>query len=279
MPREDYDERRSARIDRLRDRAGSATGEAKAAHDQASRMADAIPLGQPILVGHHSERRDRNYRKRISKTFEKAALLQTKAKRLDERADAAERNRAISSDDPHGVEKLRGKLADLERCQRQMKQLNAAWRATKRPSPDDVEGWRRVAAKLGVEFETLAELRFDVAKRMGWSGDATPYPGYALTNQNAEMRRVRVRIAELERAVTAESSAVDHGFVSVVENAELNRVQLIFPGKPDKPVREMLQSRGFRWARSVGAWQRHLNDAGRHAAKRLVEYLSQQPSE
>jgi hypothetical protein len=60
MARLDYEARRAARIDRLHARAEKARTESASAEQQARRMADVIPLGQPILVGHHSEGRERS---------------------------------------------------------------------------------------------------------------------------------------------------------------------------------------------------------------------------
>ena len=48
-------------------------------------MASAIPFGQPILVGHHSEGRDRRYRDRIHNTFGKAFATMDKADYYEER--------------------------------------------------------------------------------------------------------------------------------------------------------------------------------------------------
>ena len=44
-----------------------------------------------------------------------------------------------------------------------------------------------------------------------------------------------------------------------------NRLQVFFPGKPAPEIRAAMKRFGFRWAPSVGAWQRHLNNAARHA--------------
>lgn len=40
---------------------------------EAERMAGAIPFGQPILVGHHSERGDRSFRSRIDRKYSAAS--------------------------------------------------------------------------------------------------------------------------------------------------------------------------------------------------------------
>ena len=48
--------------------------------EQAIKMGEVIPFGQPILVGHHSERGDRNYRKKIDRKMEKSFETNDKAK-------------------------------------------------------------------------------------------------------------------------------------------------------------------------------------------------------
>ena len=45
--------------------------------------------------------------------------------------------------------------------------------------------------------------------------------------------------------------------------------QVFFDGKPDADTRAELKSSGFRWAPSVGAWQRQLTDNAIRAADRL----------
>ncbi len=67
----DYAARLEARIDRMRQRADKELTEARATLDRAHQMAQAIPFGQPILIGHHSEGRDRRYRDRIHSTYER----------------------------------------------------------------------------------------------------------------------------------------------------------------------------------------------------------------
>lgn len=50
----DLEERRQNRISRAKSRAVKNEQEAERLFDQANQMAGAIPMGQPVLVGHHS---------------------------------------------------------------------------------------------------------------------------------------------------------------------------------------------------------------------------------
>ena len=86
-----YEEKQEARRARYEEKASRLRDEAHRLHDQAHEMASAIPFGQPILVGHHSEGRDRRYRDRIHNTFGKAFATMDKADYYEEKAakDAA----------------------------------------------------------------------------------------------------------------------------------------------------------------------------------------------
>ena len=163
----------------------------------------------------------------------------------------------ISSDDPQAVEKLEAKLAALEKHQEMMKAANAAIRM-KDPAKGDAK-----LAELGYTPEDIAKLREpDFCGRIG-------YPAYALQNNNANIRRIRGRIAELKKRTesTPEGWEFDGGRVMV--NTTENRLQVIFDGKPDADVRTELKGEGFRWAPSQGAWQRQLTDNAMRAARRL----------
>ena len=53
------------------------------------------------------------------------------------------------------------------------------------------------------------------------------------------------------------------------EHEDCNRLQIFFDGKPDEGAREELKANGFRWAPSVGAWQRQLNMNAYRAAEHI----------
>ncbi|WP_461791676.1 DUF3560 domain-containing protein [Pedobacter sp.] len=66
MMKHDFEERRQKRIDSARKRAQKNGQEADSLYGSAMEMARQIPMGQPILVGHHSEKADRRYREKTS---------------------------------------------------------------------------------------------------------------------------------------------------------------------------------------------------------------------
>ena len=270
MTRSDYEERKEQRKERLLDRAERAEAESSAAFDEADRIGKTIPMGQPILVGHHSERGHRADLRRIDRNMAKAVAKTAEAKELRRRAEAVGTG-GISSDDPEAIAKLRSKLERLTKRQAKRKALNAAWRKAGKPAPDDRVAWSSLWEGAGMPAEDLDAFRVRVAKR--WHFQPCPVPAYALRNTNAELRRLRLRIDQLERAAHAERVEVDHGVCRVIEEPNDNRVRLVFDRKPPERVRTLLKKQGFRWSRAAHAWQRHLNDAGRVAAEVVVRVL------
>ena len=173
----------------------------------------------------------------------------------------------IMSDDKNAVEKLTAKLEALEREQERMKAVNAYYR--KHKTLDGCPGLSE-------------EARRRLESGMSGSVHDAPYPGWALSNNNANIHRIRDRIAGLEKeaqraAENADAAPVEGDGYKLVENAELGRIQFIFDGKPDEATRSLLKANGFRWSPSQGAWQRMLNDHGRYAAEAVRRELDAIP--
>jgi hypothetical protein len=125
-----YRERRLAKAERLREWADKREAKASAAFEQAHSMSEAIPFGQPILVGHYSEGRDRRYRDRILTTGLRGVEHSRKAEEMNRRADNIEAaaDRAVYSDDPDAVDRLRERIAELEAERDRIKRYNASCR-------------------------------------------------------------------------------------------------------------------------------------------------------
>ena len=112
MPRNDYQERQEARQARLHARAEKQEAEAAARHKQSDDYFYQMN-GQPILVGHHSEKRHRRQIAKAENNLRKGYELQDKAKH-NRSAAASVGTAGIMSDDPEAVVKMRNKIAALE---------------------------------------------------------------------------------------------------------------------------------------------------------------------
>ena len=65
-------------------------------------------------------------------------------------------------------------------------------------------------------------------------------------------------------------AAEEHDGFRIVRNAEQNRLQILFDGKPDEATRSALKQNGFRWSPRNSAWQRQLTDNAERAARRAL---------
>lgn len=252
----DYEERKQARIDRYREKAEQARAESTALSRQSSEMASRIPLGQPMMPDHYSYKSDKRYRERIGKKMEQSIAASEKAAYYEHKAEAAESNTAISSDDPDAIDKLTEKLERLKAAQAQMKKINAYYR--KHQTCRGCEG---------VSSELAAKLDDSMAEAYSW--ETAPYPAFALSNNNQEIHRLESRIKQLAQAREVGFSGWEFDGGKVVANADLNRLQVFFDEIPSDETRKELKSRGFRWARSEGAWQRQLTDNAIYSASRI----------
>lgn len=256
-----YERKQAARRERFEDRAASLTDESNQTYARARQMASAIPFGQPILVGHYSEQRDRNYRNRIHNTYGKSFQLQDKAKHYADKA-ASVGTGGISSDDPDAIIKLQEEVERLESDHALMKNANKAIRTHKTRGA-------QIAALMALGFtEKLATkaLKPDHCGRVG-------FPSYALSNNNANIRRVKQRIQELESRRALQDIEIEGNGFTYREDTEENRVMFVFPGKPDEQTRTLLKRHAFKWSPSRGAWVRQLNNAGRWAAQQVRKVL------
>ncbi|MGD1056214.1 MAG: DUF3560 domain-containing protein [Solirubrobacteraceae bacterium] len=85
-----YRERREARAERLRQWAAKRETRANQAAASVGTLASLIPLGQPILLGHHSQRRAERDRDRIANGTRRVVEHSTKAREFTSRAENIE---------------------------------------------------------------------------------------------------------------------------------------------------------------------------------------------
>ena len=271
---------------------GSATGSYRSMVDEARRIADAQKARVDPMYHEKIDRLFDTYARKLAQNLNNGYSIETRCPsvlicgpanfpvRKKEKQNAArDRNMqeynhiqglldkirstgmgGISSDNPDAIDKLEAKLQSLQESQQAMKAANAYYRKNK-----TLDGCPSISVK------TVEEIKAQWAR--GWYV-GIPFPPYSLSNNNANIKRVRDRLEGLKKRQV--SSASEGWFFEggrVEMNAEENRVQIFFDAKPDADMRGELKGRGFRWAPSQSAWQRQLNANGIAAARAATKSL------
>ncbi len=203
----------------------------------------------PVRKAEKANQRERAKADEFTDFREKYIYRLKKANRRAERA-------AI---DP--LEEMRGKLAEAEKMQALMVEANKIVRSKRLPS-------EKLADLIFLDIsEKVANLLL-VPDYMGRIG----FAAYQLTNNLANIKRMRERVSELEKKAAAETTEiVREDGIRVVENNDIDRLQIFFPGKPDADVITKLKKSAFKWSPSNGCWQRQLTANAKHAAKQIID--------
>ncbi len=225
--------------------------------NQAVTMLQCIPMGQPILVGHHSERGHRALLNRSDNAMRSGIEAGKKAEYYADKAEAAASNNAISSDDENAIDLLKAKLAKLLEKQEFMKTVN------KLIKKNDMQGFLALGEKRTVE-----EWNNLTNPPQSWMGKG--FPSYSLTNNNGVIKNTRDRIERLEKLATFTNTEKEINGVRVVANASENRIQIFFPNKPTEECRKELKHAGFKWSPMAGAWMRFYGSYAYNTAKEIV---------
>ncbi|MHC2258293.1 hypothetical protein [Sinorhizobium meliloti] len=176
----------------------------------------------------------------------------------------------IRSGDPSAMQRIVTRIDELALSIDRMKAANAIIRRMEKELSSEEDMVAAVAANTGLSPEAAARG----IKLAPWQSRR----GFGTTNSRAELRRLQRRLSAIakmkERGTQSHEVDTSAGAVEIKENADMARIQLIFPDKPDESTRRVLKANGFRWSPSQGAWQRHLNEAGRYAAQRVLKTIS-----
>lgn len=125
-------ERQEARAERFTGYSGKRASESAQALDEVERLAAMIPPGQPILVGHHSERRARRDAQRIENGMKRAVMLFERAEYWEERARSA-RLHAKYKERPdvrwRRIKKIEADLRKAEKTIAQSQKYLTMWQA------------------------------------------------------------------------------------------------------------------------------------------------------
>lgn len=113
-------ERAENRADRFAGYGQNATAAGTALYNSARQMGEAIPLGQPMMPGHHSYARDVSYRKRMHSKYDRGFAELDRGEEWQRRAGAAEANQGHRESVPATRRRIDKLNADLRRVERAM---------------------------------------------------------------------------------------------------------------------------------------------------------------
>lgn len=225
----DYLERQEYKKEMYQERAEKADKRSQSHYERHRDIASVIPMGQPILIGHHSEKRHRNDLKRIDNEMRKSIQESEKADYYRNKVDNIDNSKVISSDDPQAIEKLQARIEELEKAKEEVK--------------------------------------------------ARPHEWYELQYLNADIRRLKDRIKEIQELEELQFEDITFTGGKAILNRDINRLQLLFDDKPDEETRTLLKKHGFKWSRYEQAWQRLYNRNGIYAVRYVVEKINERGEE
>lgn len=219
----DYLERQEYKKEMYQERAEKADKRSQSHYERHRDIASVIPMGQPILIGHHSEKRHRKDLDRIDNEMRKSIQESEKADYYRNKVDNIDNSKVISSDDPQAIEKLQARIEELEKTKEEVK--------------------------------------------------ARPHEWYELQYLNADIRRLKDRIKEIQELEELQFEDITFTGGKAILNRDINRLQLLFDTKPDEETRTLLKKHGFKWSRYEQAWQRLYNRNGIYAVRYVVEQI------
>lgn len=164
---------------------------------RASEMAAVIPMGQPILVGHHSEKGDRNYRSKIWNLTGKSVEHARMAEKHEETARGikTQLNNTIYSSDSDAVKKLEEKIESLIAERDAVNAMNRAFRKAVKGWPDHVQkyysGMYQWITRPGDDPEI--ERKYVLPEGVRY------YPSFKNQNINGRISQARRRLEQLKK--------------------------------------------------------------------------------
>jgi predicted RNA methylase len=191
------EDRAAQRAERFEGYQGKRAAEADQARDAVSSIADGIPLGQPIIIGHHSERHARKDVERIESGMRKAVRLWETAAYWQQRASAAIRAakyKELPSVRARRIKKLEADKRAHERDLAASERYAAKWGGLE--NPDSVKrkdgAPTTLVERVGFLARSYYGCKWDLADRLE-RGEITPEEARASVAAGHE------QVAEQER--------------------------------------------------------------------------------
>ena len=173
--------------------------------------------------------------------------------------------RPIRTGDADALERLAEKIARLEYLQERMKDANKIVRSAKLNNDEKIDALMTIE---GITESRARELlKPDFMGRLG-------FPAYALTNNSANIRRLKERYEQIERRQAVDAAIGERrwdfegGYV--LENPDADRYQVFHDSKPAREKIDALKAHGLRWTPSAGCWQAYRSPSGKYAVEAVT---------
>jgi predicted RNA methylase len=189
--------RAEERAERFEDYSANRAADAESARRAVSAISENIPFGQPILVGHHSERRARKDAERIENGMRRAVKMWETSEYWQERAAGAIQAAKYKELPEVRYRRIKGLEADRRKHERE-KQKADMW----------LKLWIECEAEQGAELQQAAALRIANScwlRMPRKAGDLEDFNGYptaydALTNSHPTLYAPRTLAEVIDRA-------------------------------------------------------------------------------
>ena len=203
-----YRERRERRAERREEWADKRQKKSTDAFEHGDTLSKQIPLGQPILVGHHSEKHHRRHLRRVNTSLRKGVEHAEMAEHHSQAARTIQKqlDNSIYSDDVDATERLQEKLNGLEVQRDRIKKINAWFRKNAKahgltslslPWDDKSE---ETAGKVN-SILLAAEKVFSFSNKEGKDlasaysfNNRIGFPPYVLSNLSGNIKRTKDRL-------------------------------------------------------------------------------------
>lgn len=225
-------------------------------------IGDGIPMGQPILIGHHSERKHRADLKRMDNHMKKLGQHLEASKHYERKIESLENNRALFSNDPELLEKVSDRLTELIKLRDAYKAFNKTWKKY---------GLEKAMEEWPGDKE---EMRKNIAVYESFSMRNKKLPGFMLTNLNAKIRRYQNKKEWAEKIETKAPEGFNVGNVQV--KFEEGYWKVFFESIPSEETRSKLKRSPLvlKWSRNQMAWVRkHTESCNEWFKKNLIETI------
>ena len=216
-----------------------------------------IPLGQPILVGHHSESRHRADIKRMDNHMRAMSGHLKKAEYYKRKAETMRTNKAIFIEDPHALERLEDRLTALETLRSAYKAFNKAWKHEGLEVA--INGWSGNKDSMRAELVRY-NTRYNPTTNQRETHDWGKLPHYMISNVSAGVVRYKKQLEAVKNLVAVDDQDFFTSDNFTVSKKDMKLI-VTFKDKPSKELCTLLKRSpyAFKWTPSVGAWTRKVN--------------------